>query len=429
MSGAGRKIVFCTSGSEGDVNPFVAVGLALKARGFDPAVATRSEFAGTVEAAGLGFHAVRPNLEDMSAELGMDVPSLWRGVVDPTTGLRFLLKRTIMPFLKASYEDVMAATEEASLVVTHSFAFAGRLAAEKRGLPWVSAVLQPFNFMSAYDPPLLGLAPLVDALRPVIGRAGYRQIFKVMRRRSAPWAEPVEALRAELGLPPYTHHPLFDAQFSPLGTLALYSPLFGKLQPDFPPLTRIVGFPFHDGGGLAPQLEHFLAEGPAPIVFTLGSAAVMDAGGFFGAALEAVRKLNARAVLLTGEERFTNLPPGVIAVAYAPHAALFPRARAVVHQGGIGTTAQALKAGRPQLIVPYMADQPDNADRVARLGVGRALPRNRYSGEALISALSTLERRETYARRARAIADVISSEDGANAAAKAIEALLIAREG
>jgi rhamnosyltransferase subunit B len=131
-------------------------------------------------------------------------------------------------------------------------------------------------------------------------------------------------------------------------------------------------------------------------------------------------RLGCRAILLVGDSGAV-LPAsdGIIVRAYAPYSALFPCARLIVHHGGIGTTAQALRAGRPQLIVPIFADQPDNAARAARLGVARVLRRSRYRESALVAALRAAEI-PTMIERARTVSAQIALEDGAARAAQAI---------
>src|SRR5579862_3152540 len=142
-----RKVVISTAGSSGDLNPFIALGLALKERGFEPLIASQVEFRGKVEAEGLTFHALRPSVSDVKGELGLDVQTIFRRATNGSSGLAFLVRRIAMPFLRRAYEDMMAATDGACLVVTHPSAYAARLAADTRGLMWVSAVLAPFTVM------------------------------------------------------------------------------------------------------------------------------------------------------------------------------------------------------------------------------------------------------------------------------------------
>jgi UDP:flavonoid glycosyltransferase YjiC (YdhE family) len=245
------------------------------------------------------------------------------------------------------------------------------------------------------------------------------------------WPEPVYALRSELGLP-RGRDPIFDAKHSDRLALALFSPAMGKPQPDWPRSVKTTGFAFYDGTGdegrLSPELSAFLEAGPAPVVFTLGSAAVMNAGDFYEQSAEAAEMLGTRAVLLIGADD-RNLPkrrlPDSICVArYAPYSQIFPRASVIVHQGGIGTTAQALRAGRPMLVMPYSHDQPDNARRVRRLGLAEVLGRNRYKAKAAARLIEQLLREKSYEERAGAVAAQVTAENGAAAACDALESIL-----
>ena len=165
------------------------------------------------------------------------------------------------------------------------------------------------------------------------------------------------------------------------------------------------------------ELEAFLAEGEAPIVFALGSSAVWVAGDFWDKAVAAVQRLGGRAVLVTGPVTPENLPREVRAFPYLPYSKVFPRAAAVVHQAGIGTLAQAMRAGRPQLLVPISFDQPDNALRASALGLGRAIPFKRVTARLLASELATLLARPEYAQQARKVAGALADNDGAGRAA------------
>lgn len=177
---------------------------------------------------------------------------------------------------------------------------------------------------------------------------------------------------------------------------------------------------------MPPALDAFLATGDPPLVFTLGSAAVHIADDFYAESLKAARLLGRRAVLLVGPQGDTGVAdgPDVIAVAYAPFSTLFPRAAAIVHQGGVGTTQQALRAGRPQLVVPHLGDQFDNGARVARLGCGRTLRRDRYRAGPLSGILGAILRDRAMVETSRRIGDAAIREDGAAVAADRILSLM-----
>jgi len=213
----------------------------------------------------------------------------------------------------------------------------------------------------------------------------------------------------------------------------MFSRVLAKPRPDWPPNTRITGHVFYDGSGrdgLSPDLERFLASGPAPVVFTLGTGVVGKgpaADSFYRESLKAVRILKLRSLFLVGKGPKSRLPvplpKGAAAVDYAPFSKLFPRAAAVVHQGGIGTIGQVLRSGRPQLVVPFAVDQPDNALRVQRLGGAEVLYPRRYAAPRAARRLHDLIGASGYASRAGEIARRVRSEDGVGDACDAIEEL------
>jgi UDP:flavonoid glycosyltransferase YjiC (YdhE family) len=421
--GPGARIVFSTFGSLGDLHPYLAIALRLRARGHDPVIATSQLYQRRVEALGLSFCPVRPDRVEQVGDPGM---------MDRMRGTRRspdqVFREMFMPSLRESYLDTLAAAAGADLLVSHPLAFATRLVAEQTGTPWVSSVLQPLALFSAYDPPLVGPTALVSSLI-ALGPAVHKPIVRGAKWSLRGWSEPWHDLRAEIGLPPTTQNPIFEGQHSPLLVLALFSHLIGERQPDWPSQTLVTGFPFYDedGGALPVSLARFLDDGPPPIVFTLGTSAVAQAGTFYEQSAEAAALLGQRAVLLTGKDprnRPATLPPGVIAVDYVPYAALFPRAALVVHQGGIGTTAQAMRAGRPMLVVPFAHDQPDNARRVSKLRIGRTISRRSYTAERVAAKLGQMVGDRSYAMRANRAGAAVRAEDGVVTACDAIESTL-----
>jgi UDP:flavonoid glycosyltransferase YjiC (YdhE family) len=239
---------------------------------------------------------------------------------------------------------------------------------------------------------------------------------------------PILEFRRELGLQP-RGNPLFEGAHAPGLVLALFSRVFARPQPDWPAQTVITGFPFHDArpSELAPELASFLNSGPPPLVFTLGSSAVAAAGDFYTASLRAVERLGARALFLTGPHPQglpDRLPPATLAWPYAPHEQILPRSAAIVHQGGIGTTAQALRSGRPMLVAPFAHDQFDNAERARRLGVAEIVARPRYSERTAAAALRGLLTESWRWQSAEKVGEAIRAENGASAAAAEIDGFL-----
>jgi rhamnosyltransferase subunit B len=418
----GHGIVLTSFGSLGDLYPYLGLARELQRRGHHPVLATSASYRQLIEGAGLAFCPVRPDItpEDRA---------LVRRVMDPQRGAAVLVREVLLPHLRDSYADLAAAARGAALLVTHPITFAGPLVAEAHRIPWVSTVLSPMSFFSAYDLPVFPTMPWLMWLRrlgPGVSH-GLVRWAKWMTRR---WTAPVRQLRAELGLPA-RGDPLYEGQFSPGLTLALFSRVLAAPQPDWPLHTRVTGFVFYDEPSpLPPDVARFLAAGPPPLVFTLGSSAVGAAGDFYRESLAAVRHLGCRAVLLIGTDPQNRppepLPEGVLAVAYAPHRALVPRAAAVIHHGGIGTTGQALRAARPMLVVPYAFDQPDNACRVTHLGVARTLPRRHYTAARVATQLRALLAEPRYTRRAAEVGHMVQAEAGGQQACDALEAYLAA---
>jgi UDP:flavonoid glycosyltransferase YjiC (YdhE family) len=206
----------------------------------------------------------------------------------------------------------------------------------------------------------------------------------------------------------------------------MFSSALAKPQPDWATNTVQTGFTFYDGNGsgadLTPELEQFLNSGEPPIVFTLGSATVRTPGNFYQESLQATEILKRRAVLLIGKNAPPkNLSKNIICASYVPYSQIFPHACAIVHQGGIGTTAQALRAGCPTLVMPYGQDQPDNAARVERLGTSLTLKRQQYSSVRAVEKLRELLGNPKYAAKAAEIGRIIRAENGVDVACDAIE--------
>jgi UDP:flavonoid glycosyltransferase YjiC (YdhE family) len=424
----GGRFLFTTLGSLGDLHPYIAVGIGLRERGHTVTIASSEIYRAKVEGEGLQFRPLRPNLPEVTGDA-----EVWRRIMHPRTGPEYVFRKLIMPWLEQSFEDTLEPARDADVLVGHAIAFATPTVAEYLKKPWISVALQPSIFLSAIDPPMIPGAPY---LLPLHARVpGFtRLFFRLARRVARGWGDPINALRSRLGLRRF-RNPVFDDMFSPYGTQAWFSRIFAQPQPDWPAHTTITGFPFYDklepGQGLSSALAEFLDAGPAPVVFTLGSTAVFDAGAFYTETLAAVRKTGCRAVLLTGHDAPNKLsgavPDDVFATEYAPYSELLPRAAATVHQGGVGTTAQALRSGRPMIVVPYSHDQPDNGARVRRLGAGRGIPRGKYRAERVAKELKILLADGIYAEAAARAAREIAREDGARAACEGLEALIAPR--
>jgi UDP:flavonoid glycosyltransferase YjiC (YdhE family) len=324
------------------------------------------------------------------------------------------------------YEDLLSAARGADFLISGEVVLAAPLVAEKLRLPWAAAILAPFSFFSAYDAPALPFLPWMHVLTqapPAIQRGILRAATYITRD----WGRPIADLRRSLGLRT-TRHPLLHDRFSALLNLAMFSSVLGQRQPDWPANTVQTGFVFHDQDGRTQQsLADFLAGGPPPVTFTLGSAAVRDPGRFFEDSAAAARMLGRRAVLLMGKNTLgLDAGDGIFATDYAPYSEIFPRSACIVHQGGVGTTAQALRAGKPQVVMPYAFDQPDNAARIVRAGAGLSISRSRYRADRAARLLDKVLTHPGFAARAATLGRQIGSENGLERACDAVEDALAA---
>jgi UDP:flavonoid glycosyltransferase YjiC (YdhE family) len=415
-----KRIVITCWGSHGDLNPYIGLALALKARGHCPVVATMPLYRDNVEREGIEFAPVGPAVDPTDLDL-------IERIMHPARGGEVIVRELLLPKLGETYAELERAAAGADWLVGHPIAFATPVFAEREKLPWVSTALAPLTFFSAADPPVLPTLPRANDI-PLVGTWLARCGLALARAMTRRWMAPVAALRAALGMPPGAH-PLFEGQFSPHGTLALYSRVLAEPQGDWPPHVETTGCVFYNGpDGLEPQLQAFLDSGPAPIVFTLGTSAVGAAGRFYHESVAAAADLGARAVLLTGgieRNRPSDVPEGILLVDRAPHELIFPRAAAVVHQVGAGTLGQALRSGRPMLTVPHGHDQFDNARRAVRVGVARTIFPRHYRAARVARELRTLlDDASPYRERARAVQAIVRQEGGAAGAAAALERLL-----
>lgn len=410
------RIILATWGSLGDLHPMIALSLELRDRGHEVVLATTEEYRKKVEALGLEFHAMRP-------EAPTD-PQLVERILSPETGPETVLKEVVLGNVRHMYDDLMAIAKTADFLIAHEIVYAAPVVAEVLKLPWASCALAPTAFFSAYEPIVTSAYPALAKVHR-LGPAVNRWVVKFAKWVTQPWGKPLYELRKELGLPPIQNPIVGHDKYSPQLVLALFSSVLGSPQPDWPPNTVTTGFTFYDGKQeqhLSPELDTFLKAGDPPVVFTLGSAVVKAAGNFYAHSVQAAAKLGRRAVLLLGENPAPpNLAADVFTSDYEPYSDLFPRACAIVHQGGIGTTAQALRAGRPTLVLPYILDQPDNAARIERLGTSRTLERTQYSAARATQELRELIETPSYATKAAAIGRIVQTEDGVEIACNAIE--------
>jgi rhamnosyltransferase subunit B len=372
-------------GSAGDVNPFVIVGRELRRRGHRVTLIAPVVFAPVASNAGLDFVPLGTAEE---FEQVTNDPDLWH----PRRGLKVVLTQ-IARNLRRAYAILEKVYEpDQTMLLAGSLALAARTFDETHKVPMVTMHLAPSIFRSDFKQPAMPSGADISGWPRWIKRFLWWGLDGLA---IDPLIAPaLNAWRAELGLSPVSR--IFKSWInSPQRVLGLFPDWFGEPQADWPAQLRLTGFVLSDEScapdSREPGLGQFLAKGAAPVVFTPGSAN-RQAASFFRAAIDATARLGRRALLVTSfrEHLPALLPEHAHHLTYATFATLFPRAAAVVHHGGIGTTAQGLAAGVPQLIMPMGFDQPDNAARIIRLGVGVAIGPSRFTAERVAAALSRL---------------------------------------
>ncbi len=395
--------VFMAIGSAGDLFPMLKLALALRARGQPLSFLGPELHRPYVEAAGLAFRGVPVD------EAVLDDPLLW----DRRHGFGVVWRAT--RGAAAGLLDFVAAlpAAEPCVLVVHPLALPeADLCREMRPALRVAAVyLAPSNLPTIYDPLVIGPVRVPQWL-PAGGRRW------LWRRIGAHLIDPVvlpdlNGRRRALGWPPVAHALPYLLGVADL-SLALFPAWFGPTQPDWPQPLVHGGFALFDpapDAPLSPELLHFLAEGTAPLVFTPGTGN-RQAAAFFAAAAVAVQRLGRRAIFLTphAAQLPAALPPSILWQAYVPLGKLLPATAGLVHHGGIGTTAEAVRSGVFQLVVPFAHDQFDNAARIQALGVGLSLPAAQLSPVRLTHRLHRLLSSPAVAAKSRALASRLGTD-------------------
>jgi rhamnosyltransferase subunit B len=411
----GVEFILFAMGSGGDVYPMFAIGKALRDRGHRVLVVANPYFETAARDAGLAFTGLG------SAETyrqRMEDPTLWQF----GRGFRVLFTDMI-DNMRPLYDLIrVRAVPDHTVVVAPMGGLGARLANEKLGVPLVNVQLQPIAFRSLYEQPGLTVPAVLKPLLPPLRRAWLRAVDR--RLLDPPVVPALNAFRAELGLPPVTR--VFDGwAFSRDLVIGLFPDWFARPPRDWPGQLKLTGFPLCDRGDdaeLPSELSRFLSNGTRPIVFTLGTA-MRASKTFFEISVGVCERLGERGVLVTP---FTDqlpqpLPSNVIHAPYAPFSRLLPKAAAIVHHGGIGTLAQAMRAGIPQLLTPMNFDQPDNAVRVTALGVADRLRLRNYTIAAAATKIATLRTSAQVAAQCRVMAQRLAQSDSVTATCRLIE--------
>jgi len=411
-------IIVIAVGTSGDVHPLLGLSRTFAKLGHRVSFCTSPAFAQVVERCGLRFLPFGTTEEYYAA---INNPALW----NPRTSLKTLWK-AVAARIRPLFDLLEAEADKDTIMAAHPWAFGARLLQEKHGVPLVSLQISPSTFLSARKPPIHKQFT-IPLFLPYSVRAALLWAFDrgVLDRICA---SDINRLRLDLGLPPVKRI-MGRWMHSPQGVLGLFPDWFAQPQTDWPPKVTLTGFPLFDEAdfrNVDEELEDFLAKGPAPVVFTPGSTLV-DGLSYYTAAAAALNALDCRGIFLANQRTaLPQLTPNILVRSYVPLSRLLPRARALVHHGGIGTASQAFAAGIPQLITPFAHDQFDNAARVESLGCGIQM-RSHASGPAMLEALKQLLADERIQSNCTAFrARVVSGE---SACMKALSTIEIAAAG
>jgi len=408
------RIVLLTAGSRGDVEPYVALGAGLRRAGHEVRLATHDGFRDLAARHGLEFATVP------QPPVTLTGTPLWRRWQRSGAGpARFVrdfarVSRAGRPVIEGMLDAFWLACDGADVVISSTSGIGGPLLAEARGARHCWALLQPTTPTSAH--PHFLAPPWVP---PVLNRASYRlaeQVhWRLFRGQLDEWATRRLGLSRQRGPDP---RGFLGATPDPV--LYGISPLVVPRPPDWGGAVEMCGFWFADpppGWTPRDELAGFLGDGP-PVYVHLSRIAARSRPDLLRTVLAALRRTGLRGLLHTGGEPLTaRLPGTVLAVPSAPHSWLLPRTAAVVHHGGAGTTAAALRAGVPSVGVPGFYDQPYWSRRIGALGIGaEPVPAGRLDADRLASALVRLTGDAGLRERARAAGAAVRREDGVRTA-------------
>lgn len=412
------KIVLVTLGTSGDVNPFLSIARALRHQGHETIFVTQPYFQDQIEQEGFRFCGCGQSWDP--TQLHHDTR-----LTKPGSGTFLIWKEIYLPFVSAAYHCVRSVLqqEQVSVVLNHIWCFGGFLAAREKNIRHGMVALAPLVWFSQQDPSIYG---------PLIPPAWLHRFLITPAKAGLNWTlgRDLRKLSRTLGLSELGNQPYFAAMQHATYNLGMWSPSWRGISKDDPPHSFVCGFPgpgTHENAettapSLPKEVEQFLAAGSAPVVLGLGSALPQGALDVYEAVGQACLNLGHRAILVgVRPEQFPTWPDSLLKIPFASYRALFPRAAVTIHHAGIGTLAEALRAGRPSLVIPFANDQFDNARRSVMIGQALSLPRYQVNVDNITRMLQSLMANPAMFRCAQQLGQQLQQEhDGAVTAASII---------
>lgn len=413
------RFLIVAQGSYGDINPSIGVALALKQRGHEVVFIASEYFEPLARRVGLELASIMTRDDYLRITSHPDF-------AHPRKTWSLLGRDLVVAGIRPIYRAIAERYEPGKTVVlAPSISLGARIAHDKLGVPFATINVFPQWLRTVHEP--LAMPPNIHRRLPMILKKGFRSLADLMVDKAM--SEQTNAFRRELDLPAV--RPMRDGWLqSPQLILGLFPAWFVKPQPDWPEHAYLTGFCMFDGSSgepLSPDVESFLAAGSPPIVVNAFSAQ-QESTAFFNTSIAALRKIGRRGILLTPFKAAVplQLAPDMGYFGYVPHSSLLPRAAGIVHQAGIGTCAQSLAAGIPQLVVPFSFDQPFNARRLCSLGVGTSLDIRAYGPARVAEEMNRLLKSDSVRRNCAEYAGRLKQEDGTTAACDLIERTFVA---
>ncbi len=408
------RIVFFCAGSQGDIQPCLRLGKGLQQAGFDVSLAAPQNFAALARDAGLPFHALRGDVQQMMAgEAGQKYMESGGG--NPLHSI-LAMRKMLGPVALQMAEDALAACRQADAFITLAvFAPLGVTLAEICGIPLI--LVEPTPVLPTGDFPAPGWPIQKDLGRWHNRFSGFAMLEVIWQ-----WYRPfVNQFRQRFGLRSLNSADFYRA-LTAVPLLGAYSPAVIRHPQDWPGNAHITGYWFDDAQAAwqpAAGLQAFLDQGEPPVYVGFGSMAGRYPRRLAGIVLDALAQSGQRGILAAGWGGLNALdaPENVFILKEAPHGWLFPRMAAVVHHGGAGTTAEGLRAGKAAVIVPFIVDQLFWGKRVQALGAGaEPIPARRLTSAHLAAAIDRAVSEPTMRERAKALGRAIRAENGVKTA-------------